>query len=53
MFCWGTDIPNTHEKSTKTQSVTEWHRWGKCGAMCKKLECLLCHELKVVKYFEL
>ena len=35
-----TNIPNTHEKSTKNQSVTEWCRCGKYGVMDKK-----CHFL--------
>ena len=37
----------------KNQSVTEWYRCGKCGAMHKKLECLHYHEVKAVNYFEL
>ena len=49
----GIGIPNTHEKSTKNQSATEWYRWGKCGAMDKDAECLCCHEVKAVEYFEL
>ena len=35
----GSNIPNTHEKSTKNQSVTEWNRCGKYGAMDKNVEC--------------
>ena len=27
------DIPNTNEKLRKSQSVTEWCRYGKCGVM--------------------
>ena len=29
----GSDIPNTHEKSTKSQSLTKWYRCGNCGVM--------------------
>ena len=46
----GTNISNTHEKSTKNQSVTEWYRCGKCGAMDKNVE--YCHEVKATEYFE-
>ena len=40
-------------KSIKNQSVTEWYRSGKCGAMGKNVECLCCHEVEVVEYFDL
>ena len=34
----GTNIPNTFEKSTKNESVTEWYTCAKYGAMkCKVL----------------
>ena len=38
---WGTNIPNTHEKSIKNQSVTEWYWCGKYGAMNKKCRMLV------------
>ena len=34
------DIPNTREKSRKSQSVTEWRRCGKFGVMDTNAECL-------------
>ena len=49
----GTDISNTHEKSTKNQNVTEWCRCSKCGAMNKNVDGLCCHENEAVEYFEL
>ena len=49
----GTDTPNTHEKSTKNQKISELYRCGKCGAMDKSVECLHCHEVKSEEYFEL
>ena len=49
----GTVIPTTHENSALNQSVTEWHRCGKCCAMDKNIGCLWCHEVEAVKYFEL
>ena len=42
--------PDTHEKSTKNQSVTEWYRCSKCGAMDKNLERLCWHEMEAVEY---
>ena len=45
--------PGTHEKSTKNQSVTEWYRCSKCGAIDKNLERLCWHEMEAVEYFEL
>ena len=45
--------PNKHEKSIKNQSVTEWYRSGKRGAMGKNVECLCCHKVEVVEYFDL
>ena len=53
VFWWGTDVLNTYEESTKTQSVPEWYRCGKCRAMDKNLECLYCHRLKAIKYYGL
>ena len=50
---WGTDMKNTYEKSTRNQSVIEWYRCGKCGAMNKNVECLCYHEVEAVGYFEL
>ena len=47
----GTDFPSAHEKSTKNQSVAEWYRCGKCGAMDKNVECLHFHEVEAVEYF--
>ena len=35
---WGTNIPNTHEKSTKNHSVTELYRCDKCGGINKNVE---------------
>ena len=49
----GTNIPITHEKLTKNQSVTEWYRCGKGEAIDKYLDCLCCHEVEAVEYFEL
>ena len=49
----GTNISNTHEKSTKDKSVTEWDRCGKCGTMDKNVECLCCHKVEAVEYFKL
>ena len=48
-----TDFPNTHEKSTKSQRVSEWCRCSKCGKKKKNVECLYCHEVEAVEYFEL
>ena len=47
------DIPNTDEKSTKSQSVTDWYRCGQCGAIDKNVGCFFCHEVDAVEYFEL
>ena len=47
----GTDISNTHEKSTKNQSVTEWYKCFKCGTMDKNVECPCCHAVEAVEYF--
>ena len=33
------DTPNTRETSRKSQSVTEWCKCGKCGAMHTNVEC--------------
>ena len=35
---WRTNIPNTHEKSTKNQSVTDLYRWDKCEGINKNVE---------------
>ena len=45
----GTKIPDTHEKSTKNQSVTEWNKYGEYGAMSKNVECLCYREVKAVE----
>ena len=37
----------------KIKSVTEWYGCGKCGAMDKNVECLCCHEVETMEYFEL
>ena len=34
------DIPNSREKSRKSQSVTDWCRCGKCGVLETTVECL-------------
>ena len=44
---------HTQEKSTKSQSVTEWYRCGKCGVMDKNVECFSCHTVADVEYFSL
>ena len=52
----GTSIPNLQEKLTKNQIVTEWYRCGKYGAMDGNVvddECLCCHQVKAIAYFEL
>ena len=41
-----------HEKSTKNQSVAEWYRCDKCGAM-DNVECLCCHKVEAMEYSEL
>ena len=45
------DIPNTGEKSRKSQSVTEWCRRGKLDVMHKNVEYLSCGEVEVLGYF--
>ena len=60
MFGYGLDTPlslvanevyyyiaNTHEKSTKNQSVTEWYRYGKCRAMDKNLSTCVATKSKL------
>ena len=42
------DIPNTREKSRKSQSVTEWCRCGKYGVMDTNVECLSCDEIQAL-----
>ena len=34
------------------KSVTEWYRCGKYGAINEDIECLCCHKVKAVEYFE-
>lgn len=51
-----TNIPILQEKLTKNQIVTEWYRCGKYGAMDANVvdnECLCCHQVKAIAYFEL
>ena len=47
------DISNTHEKSTKNKSITQWYRCSKCGAIDKDVEYLCCDKVEAVEYFEL
>ena len=47
------DIPNTREKSRKSQSVTEWCRRGKCGVMDTYVKCLSCCKVETLGYFQL
>ena len=49
----GTNIPNLHKKSTKNQRVTKWYSCDKCVAMDRNVECLCCHEVEHLEYFEL
>ena len=48
-----THIPDTHENSTKNQSVTEWYWCGRSGAMDKNVDCLPCQKVEAIEYFEL
>ena len=49
------DIPNTHEKLMKSQSVTELCRCGKSDVMHANVECLSCGEVVKLRegYFQL
>ena len=47
------DIPNTREKSRKSQSVTEWCRCGKRDIMHRNIEYLSCREAEALGYFRL
>ena len=40
-------------KALLNQSITEWYRSGKCGAMDKNVKCLRCDEVEAVEHFEL
>ena len=47
------DIPNSREKSRKSQSVTEWCRCGKCGVIDTNVECLNYGKVEALGYFQL
>ena len=47
------DIPNTREKSRRSQSVNEWYRCGKCEVMDTDFECLSFGEVEALGYFQL
>ena len=47
------DIPNTHEKSRKSQSVSECLGCGKCGAVDTNVECLSSGKVESLGYFQL
>ena len=47
------DIPNTREKSRKSQSVTKWCRCGKWDVMQTNVEYLSWGEVEAVGYFQL
>ena len=47
------DIPNTSEKSRKSQSVTESCRCGKLDVMHTNVEYLSCDKVEVLGYFQL
>ena len=47
VFCL--DIPNTREKSRKSQSITEWCRYRKYGARDANVECLSCGEFEALR----
>ena len=47
------DIPNTREKSRKSQSVTAWCRYGKWDVMHTNVEYLSCGEVEALGYFQL
>ena len=42
------DIPNTREKSSKSQSVTEWYKCRKFGVKDTNVECLSCGEIRAL-----
>ena len=42
------DIHNTHEKSTKSQCVTEWCRCGKWDVMHTIVEYLSCSKVEAL-----
>ena len=46
-------VPNTHEKSRKSQSVTECLGCGKCGAVDTNVECLSSGKVESLGYFQL
>ena len=47
------DIPNTREKSRKSQNVNEWCRCGKWDVMHTNVEHLSCGEVEALGYFQL
>ena len=47
------EIPNTHEKPRKSQSVAEWCRCGKCGVMDTNVEYVSCSKVGAFGYFQL
>ena len=47
------DILNTHEKSRKSHSVTEWCRCGKWDVMHTNVEYLSCGKVEVLGYLQL
>ena len=47
------DIPDTREKSRKSQSVTEWCRFGKGDVMQKNVQYLSCDKVEALGYFQL
>ena len=47
------DILSTREKSRKSQSVTEWCRCGKCGAMDTNIKWLSYGEVEALGYLQL
>ena len=44
-------IPNTHEKSRKSQSITEWCRCGEWGALHTNVVYLSCGKIEAFIYF--
>ena len=47
------DILNMHEKSRKSQSITESGRCGKWDVMHINVECLTCCKVEALGYFQL
>ena len=45
------DIPNTRQKSRKSQSLTKWCRCGKRDVIHKNNECLSCSEVEALRCF--